>query len=133
MFDLACFLFCNTTAKDERGNISLLGTFDNVIFPSLPARLSPFRGVLQCTALKETINQEVDVRILIQLEDKEFSTQEFKVKVLVEKDNLLNIDIDFSPLAFEVAGKYTFTVFLDEKKIARRVLRIRLESELNEV
>lgn len=124
MFNAEYLLFCAGKAVDEHANLSLHGIFDRLYAASFPVQHRPFKAVFKLTAVKPVIDTVVNLKISLNLNDKQMATFEGQVNATVEQGNALVPDVDLSEFVFPSAGNYTVTLHVNDKKLIERQLLV---------
>jgi hypothetical protein len=133
MFEAEYLLFCESKAVDERGRLSLINIFDTIYAPTFPAGHPQLRAIIKLTAKnKSIVSKDIAIKITTNLKAKEISGLEAKNKVTVEKGNSLVTDLDLSQFGFPEPGSYDVKLFVDDKLLLTRSLKIRDANELSE-
>lgn len=132
MFDPEYMIFCAGKSADDNGNISLHGIFDRVFVREFPVRHSPFLLTARLRAKKAIVNQELSAKLVIDREGIEAGSQTIKLPVTVEKDNAIVLDIDLQGFVFPEAGRYSFNLYIEDKLMLSRPIRLQNADELVE-
>ena len=132
MLNAEYLIFCARKTEDQNGNVSLHDIFDRVIAADFPAHHSPFMAITRLRATQALINRELQVKLAVELDGTVLSDQENPMTVMVEKDNYISLDVDFSQLVFPSAGTYQFKLYVDGKLLITRVLHVQAASDFIE-
>lgn len=132
MVDAEHFIFCSLIQENQQG-INLLGIFDLIVATRFPAQHQPFMSQIWLRAKKPLYNQDIRLRITIEFEGEQLSEHEVTLeKANALKDDSLRINVDFSGVVFEKPGRYYFKLYVENKQLITRVLRVRASEELVE-
>lgn len=132
MFDPEYMIFCAGKSADDNGNISLHGIFDRIFAREFPVRHTPFLLTVRLRAKRALVNKELGARIVIEREGQEVGSQSIKLPVTVEKDNAIVLDIDLQGFVFPESGRYMFSLYIEDKLMLSRPLKVQDAAELVE-
>lgn len=132
MFEGEYLIFCAGKSADDNGNISLHGIFDVIYAEKFPVQHRPFIVAYNLRAVEAVINKQVHMKIVVELDGKELNRVDIDGAFMVEKGANLVPSFDVSRFVFPAAGTYDIKLFVDEKLLLSRPLRMRDSSELTE-
>src|SRR4051812_40765946 len=128
------FLFCESKAQGDAGQLSLQNIFDKVYASDFPASQRPFMIVTRLTPQsKALLNKDLKINIKASLNGEEVNSLEAVIQnVTIEMGNGAGLGFDVSQFVFPEAGDYTFTLFINDKEAASKILQVRSTAELTE-
>lgn len=134
MFEAEYLLFCESKGTDDRNRLSLINIFDTIFAQSFPASHPQIRAVFKLTAqTKPVINKTLAFKMLFMLGGEEIGKFEGEFPATIEKDNSMVPDLDLSPMVFPRAGNYDVQLYINDKLLLTRPLKVRSAKDLTEV
>ena len=133
MLEAEYFIFCSQISQDARGR-NLLGAFDMLIAQQFPTRHNPFHAQVLIRAKKAIVHKDLQVNVVVELAGKQINKTTHSLKnTYAEKGSAIELNLDFHEIIFPEANLYDFKIYLDDKLLITRTLRVRPASELTEV
>jgi hypothetical protein len=132
MLEAEYLLFCESKAVDDRNRLSLISIFDTIYAQDFPAAHPQIRAVFKLTATKPVINKTIAFTMTFTRGDEEIGKFTGEFPATIEKGNSVVPDLDLSRVAFPAADDYAVKLFIDDKLIITRTIKVRSVSELTE-
>lgn len=132
MFEAEYLIFCAGKSADDNGNISLHGIFDVIYAEKFPVQHRPFIVAFNLRAIKAVIKKQMTMKIVVELDGRELNRVDIDGTFMVEKGANMVPSLDVSRFVFPAPGTYNITLYVDDKLLLSRPLRLRDASELTE-
>lgn len=132
MFEAEYLIYCAGKSADENGNISLHGIFDVIFAAQFPTHHQPFIIVFNLRATKAIIKKQLTMKLTVELDGKEVNRVEADGEFTVEQGANMTPGINVSQFVFPKPGNYQVKLYVEDRLLITRPLRLRDAAELIE-
>ncbi len=132
MFEAEYLIYCAGRSSDENGNVSLHGIFDVIFAQKFPVQHRPFIVVFNLRAARAVIKQQLTMKVTLELSGKEVNRVDIEGEFTVEKGANMTPGVDISQFVFPEPGNYHVKLYVQDKLLMTRPLRMRDAAELAE-